>query len=71
MWKFFYVVIYCYSLEFVKSSEKTVDELQREVAQTFKTYNKYIENIENKNTEQDKIIRELKEQLRNETAMRQ
>ena len=71
MWNFFYVVIYCYCLEFVKSSEKTVDELQREVAQTFKTYNKYIENIENKNTEQDKIIRELKEQLRNETAMRQ
>ena len=50
MWLFLHFIILCFGLEFAKGGGKTVHEV-------FKTYNKYIEEIENKNEEQDEMIR--------------
>ena len=50
MWICLQIIILCFGLEFAKGGGKTVHEV-------FKTYNKYIEEIENKNQEQDEMIR--------------
>ena len=63
MWICLRILIFCWALEFANVSGKTVDELQRWVTQTFKTYNIYIEKIENKTAEQNEIITQLKEQV--------
>ena len=63
MWICLSILIFCWALEFANVSGKTVDELQREVTQTFNTYTKYIEKIENKIVEQNEIITQLKEQV--------
>ena len=63
MWICLRILIFCWALEFANVSGKTVEELQKEVAQTFKTYIKYIEKIENKIAEQNETITQLKEQV--------
>ena len=45
MWTCLQIIILCFGLEFAKGGE------------VFKTYKKYIEEIENKNEEQDEMIR--------------
>ena len=50
MWTCLQIITLCFGLEFAKGGGKTVHEV-------FKTYNKYIEEIENKNEEQDEMIR--------------
>ena len=57
MWICLQIIILCFSLEFAKGGGKTVHEV-------LKTYNKYIEDIENKNEEQDIKFTSLQDQLK-------
>ena len=50
MWICLQIIILCFGLEFAKGGGKTVHEV-------LKDYNKNIEKIENKNEEQDEMIR--------------
>ena len=50
MWICLHILILGFGLEFAKGGEKTVHDV-------LKDYNKYIEDIENKNVEQDEMIK--------------